>query len=212
MVFDRWSYGPRSDESARPGGEAATYTIHTPTPYRAGLSVSDMPSCSSTAGEHGTTLDTVGTGAAPQLLLQVDGAASRPGSTIAGVGIVVRNTHGHVLLWRSLRTHAQTNNEAEYQAIIAGLGLMLRHYPHVAVRCVSDSESVVAQIRGQSAIRAPSHQPLHARALALAQQFCRVEFVVIGREYNRLADALAWEALYGRGALLSAIKRRLSCS
>ena len=119
----------------------------------------------------------------------------------------MRGPQGHVLQWRSLRSRAQTNNEAEYQAIIAGLALMRRFYPHVAVRCASDNEPVVAQLRGFAALRAEAHKALHAQVLAIAQQFCRVEFVVIGRALNRLADALAWEAVDGRGALVAAVRR-----
>lgn len=129
---------------------------------------------------------------------------------MAGLGIVVRGPQGHVLQWRSVRAQAQTNNEAEFQAIIAGLALMRRFYPHVAVRCASDNEPVIAQLRGQATLRAESHKVLHAQALAIAREFCRVEFVVIGRAFNRLADALAWEAVDGRGALVAAMRRAQS--
>jgi ribonuclease HI len=132
------------------------------------------------------------------LLLQVDGTPGAAPRGMAGIGIVVRDQAGSVVAWQCARAPALTNNEAEYQAIIAGLELMLARYPGAAVRCLTDSQIAVEQIAGRSAVRASALQPLHQRARALASQFDDLTFVAIPRELNRLADALAWEALTGR--------------
>ena len=136
--------------------------------------------------------------ARPAWLLQVDGTPGAAPHGVAGIGIVVRDRAGSVVAWQCARAPALTNNEAEYQAIIAGLELMLERYPGAAVRCLTDSQIAVEQLAGRSAVRASALLPLHQRASALARQFDDLSFVAIPRELNRLADALAWEALTGR--------------
>ena len=135
------------------------------------------------------------------LLLQVDGTPGFPPRGIAGLGIVVRNQAGAVLAWSCERAPATTNNEAEYLAVIAGLTLVIRRFPGKAVRCLTDSRIVVDQLAGRHAVRATALKPLHERARMLVLQHGSVTFIAIPRELNRLADALAWEALDGRGWL-----------
>lgn len=134
----------------------------------------------------------------PLLLIQVDGTPGLPATGTAGIGLVVRGRRGEVVRTRCLRVPASTNVEAEYQAIIAGLDLLLRAFPGVAARCMSDSAVVVAQITGRAAVRAVNLRPLHTHALSLVARCPQLELVAIPRELNRLADALAWEALGGR--------------
>lgn len=88
------------------------------------------------------------------LLVQVDGTPGSPPRGVAGIGVVVRSPRGNLLCTRCLRAPAHTNNEAEYQAIIVGLNLVLEHYPGVAVRFMSDSQVVVDQFCGRAAVRA----------------------------------------------------------
>lgn len=125
---------------------------------------------------------------------------------MAGLGIVVRGPSGAVWSWRCARAPAQTCNEAEYQAVICGLRLVLERYPQAMVRCLSDSRVVVDQLGGRCPVRAGGLRPLHTIAAGLAARLVAVEFRHIPRELNRLADALAWEALGGRG-LVAALSR-----
>ena len=108
---------------------------------------------------------------------------------------------GVVLDWHAARVRARTCNEAEYQALIAGLTFVRQHYPTAHVCCLSDSQVVIDQMRGRAAVRAGALQPLHAHAMAVARHCHRVTFLLIPRELNRLADALAWEALGGRRSI-----------
>jgi ribonuclease HI len=130
------------------------------------------------------------------VVLQLDGTPGSQRGGVAGVGIVARDELGRVLWWRSeRRAPAHTCNEAEYLAVIAGLELVLARHGRAAVRCLSDSRLVVEQMSRRCAVRAGPLQLLHARATALTGRLERVTFVAIPRELNRLADALAWEAL-----------------
>jgi ribonuclease HI len=135
-------------------------------------------------------------------LLQVDGTPGMPPQGMAGIGVVVREPSGAVKTWHGAVLPARTCNEAEYQAVICGLRLVLQRYPLAQVRCLSDSQIVIEQLNGRSAVRASALQPLHAQATMLMHQLVQVEFVFIPRELNRLADALAWEALGGRQQLV----------
>ncbi|MBX0331500.1 reverse transcriptase-like protein, partial [Oscillochloris sp. ZM17-4] len=103
-----------------------------------------------------------------------------------------------ILAWRHGCLPAATSNAAEYQALIFGLQLVLERYGPAHVRCLSDSRVAVDQLSGRAAVRAEGLAPLHAQAAALAARMTHITFVHIPREVNRLADALAWEALEGR--------------
>ena len=126
---------------------------------------------------------------------------------MAGLGIVVRDLSGHVLAGRCQRAPALTNNEAEYRAVIAGVELLLREFPGAAAICLTDSQIVVEQISGRSAVRAESLRPLHTCLITMVQQLPSMHFRLIPRALNQLADALAWEALNGRGALQHVIRQ-----
>jgi ribonuclease HI len=130
------------------------------------------------------------------LVAQVDGTPGTRGDGIAGIGVVIRQA-GRIICWRSLRAPARTCNEAEYQAVIAGMRLLLQRFPGRSARCLTDSRVVVEQLCGRCSVRSGSLQPLYAQARRLMEQFSSLELIAIPRAANRLADALAWEALYG---------------
>ncbi|NTV64621.1 MAG: ribonuclease HI family protein [Oscillochloris sp.] len=117
---------------------------------------------------------------------------------MAGVAAVLRGPHGAILAWHHGCVPAVTSNAAEYQAMIFGLQLVLERYGPARVRCLSDSRVVVDQLSGRAAVRAAGLAPLHEQATALTARLAHVTFIHIPREVNRLADALAWEALEGR--------------
>jgi ribonuclease HI len=127
----------------------------------------------------------------------VDATPGVLGSGHAGVAAVIRTPGGAILHWQHGILPAHTSNAAEYQAVIFGLQVVLGTYGSVALRCLSDSRVVVDQLSGRAAVRAPGLIPLHTQTATLLGRFPSVVFVHIPRELNRLADALAWEALLG---------------
>jgi len=143
-----------------------------------------------------------------QCFVQVDGTPGSPPQGTAGIAAVLRAADGRVLSWRYARAAARTNNEAEYQAMILGLQLALQRAPSAAVRCLTDSRMIVDQVAGRSAVHALALKPLHVHVMALRQRFRRIEFVAIPRELNRLADALAWEALNGQQELIGFVAKQ----
>ena len=87
-----------------------------------------------------------------------------------------------------------TNNFAEYHGAIAALEAALGLGAREVVLNL-DSELVVRQLMGRYRVRNPGLQPLYKRVLALRQRFERVTVQHVRREQNRVADALANEAL-----------------
>ncbi len=128
-----------------------------------------------------------------QYRLFTDGAArGNPGP--AGVGAVLEDPDGQVVGTVSRGIGWATNNVAEYQALIDGLGLAAAHgVRRLLVR--SDSSLLVQQMRGAFKVRHPGLKPLHALARKLARSFEAVRFEAVRRESNRRADRLANEGI-----------------
>lgn len=130
-----------------------------------------------------------------QLIIHVDGATA--GVAHAGIAAIARGPGGVFIAWESRQLRPMTNNEAEYHATLLGLslaaGLRARR-----VEIVTDSDVVVRQMRGLSRVLSPRLQGLYRRAADATARFELVTFRHVPREENRLADALAAEALRGR--------------
>jgi len=112
----------------------------------------------------------------------------------SGVAVVVRNTEGQILDAASCYLEGMTNNEAEYEALILGLKLALAR-ADPAVTLLTDSQVVVGQMAGQFAVRDRKLAPRHEQASRLLARLPRATLIFIPRERNRLADALAAEAM-----------------
>ena len=127
-----------------------------------------------------------------EYILYTDGG-SRGNPGPAGIGFVLN--HGHV---KSCDGGAfigsETNNVAEYKALIWGLeNAIAVGITQLEVR--SDSELLVKQLKGEYKVKNEGLKPLYIDAFSLAQHFDSVEFVHIPREENEVADALANEAM-----------------
>lgn len=124
------------------------------------------------------------------------GARGNPGP--AGIGIVMYadDGAGNQILIGEIKRYIgeQTNNVAEYSALITGLEEARRlGYAHVS--CFLDSELVVKQMLGQYKVKEATLRKMHATAKAVASQFATVKFTHVRREKNSGADALVNQAL-----------------
>lgn len=129
------------------------------------------------------------------ITIHVDGAIGN--GEKSGIGAVARSGGGHFLGWSSRQLPAMTNNEAEYEAAILGLELAQRLGAD-EVEIVTDSQVVVQQMQGRSRVNSNGLQRLHRKACVAVRPFRHVRFRHVKREENRLADALASEALEGK--------------
>lgn len=126
------------------------------------------------------------------VLLFSDGAIGNEQDAAAGA--LLRTPGGEILALDWRRLPSLTNNEAEYAGLLLGLELAKRHRCRV-VHCYLDSEIVVGQMQGRFSVRSARLRRWHERACAAVRAFHDVTFFAIPRERNRLADALANEAL-----------------
>jgi len=120
------------------------------------------------------------------------GARGNPGP--AGFGAHLTDQDGNRVIDLSEYLGHQTNNYAEYSALIAALGWAVEH-GHRAVQVVSDSELMVKQVRGIYKVRNESLQPLFDKARRLIGGLEWFEIKHVLREQNREADRLANEAM-----------------
>jgi len=140
------------------------------------------------------------------LVAHIDGGArGNPGP--AGYGAVIEDEMGRPVVELSDYLGKQTNNYAEYSALLATLSYATRH-GFKALKVYSDSELMVKQISGQYKVSNPSLKELHTKAVKLIEDLEAFEINHVPREQNREADWLANRAMdlgmKGQSATLSA--------
>ena len=130
----------------------------------------------------------------PELLkLYCDGGLGDKRAS-SGLGVVIRNEKDDVIALSKRKLPLMTNNEAEYAALILGLEAAARYRPR-KLQVFMDSAVVVGQMQGRYRVHSAALKKWHAQACRLLRRFNEVEFFHIPRQANRLADALAGEAL-----------------
>jgi ribonuclease HI len=120
------------------------------------------------------------------------GARGNPGPS--GFGVYVTDNKGNRLAELSQYLGHQTNNVAEYSALLAALEWAVGH-GHRSVQVVSDSELMVKQIRGVYKVSNSALQELHAKAKKLISQLDWFDIRHVLRGQNQNADRLANEAM-----------------
>ncbi len=119
----------------------------------------------------------------------VDGAArGNPGPS--GIGIVIENGEGEVVKEVAEPLGRQTNNVAEYSAMIRCLQ-EARGLGCTSISVFTDSELMAHQLNGKYAVKAPNLRPLFDQARALLHQFESTTVTHVRRELNKRADALS---------------------
>lgn len=131
-------------------------------------------------------------------LANIDGA-SRGNPGPASYAVVLRDPAGKIILELAKKLGRETNNVAEYYALLAALDAAVAH-GITALRIRSDSELLVRQMQGRYKVKSADLKPLHERASKLARQLTYFAIEHVLRERNREADALANVALDGNSA------------
>jgi probable phosphoglycerate mutase len=127
------------------------------------------------------------------------GSRGNPGPS--GYGAVVEDAQGRIVARLSEYLGRQTNNFAEYSALLAVLGWALEHRVQ-RLRVVSDSELMVNQMKGRYKVASPALRPLWDEARRRAGKLEGFEIRHTLRGGNQEADRLANEAMdkgTGRG-------------
>src|SRR5262249_7890964 len=134
-------------------------------------------------------------------ILNTDGGIALNGPRRAGdplgqaaIGALLRTrrlaTVGHL----STSIGPATHNVAEYRGLIGGLELARNHGVE-RIRVYMDSELVVDQINGLSAVRQRHLVELHRLATSLVTSFRSIRVSWVPREMNSEADRLVRDAL-----------------
>jgi ribonuclease HI len=127
------------------------------------------------------------------LNIYADGASwGNPGP--AAIGAVIKDERQIILAEVSQYIGDTTNNQAEYQAVIAALKQASKFKVDAATLYV-DSELVAKQLTGSYKVRNIFLFPLHREALELTKKFNRLSIVLVGHDGNHEAHNLAKKAL-----------------
>ncbi|XP_042418938.1 uncharacterized protein LOC122007191 [Zingiber officinale] len=119
--------------------------------------------------------------------IYVDGSANHHGS---GVGVLVISPQGDILQLAVRLNFRVTNNEAEYEALLAGL--QVARYVGVArVIIYSDSQLVTQQVTGNFVINCDKLQMYREAYEKMKAEFTEVTVTKIPRSENERADELA---------------------
>ncbi len=114
------------------------------------------------------------------------GARGNPGP--AASGVVVKNEAGEVIANFGKYLGTQTNNVAEYTALLLALE-KAKVLGADEVDCFLDSELVVKQMRREYKVKEPTLQQLWLKIYNLSTTFKKVTFTHVRREQNAAADA-----------------------
>ncbi|MGE0481117.1 MAG: ribonuclease HI family protein [Phycisphaerae bacterium] len=129
----------------------------------------------------------------PNLVIHIDGG-SRGNPGPAAAGVLIERDDGAVLHEAGYYLDTQTNNVAEYRALLIALKKVLPLRP-ASARICSDSELLVRQVTGEYAVKSPRLEQLYREAQVLLLRIPRWHFQHVRREFNQRADALANRAL-----------------
>ncbi len=128
------------------------------------------------------------------VVMNIDGG-SRGNPGPAGAGIVIRAADDDTVLFTGGEfLGRQTNNAAEYAALLAGLKVADK-LGAGEVKVLSDSELLVRQMTGRYRVKNPNLKKLHEQAQGLLGRFSRCSFGHVPREKNIDADRLANQAM-----------------
>ncbi|XP_072060415.1 uncharacterized protein [Arachis hypogaea] len=119
--------------------------------------------------------------------IHVDGASNREGS---GAGVLLKEGD-KVVAEQSLQFRFNaSNNQAEYEALLAGLKLALQlQIPRITVYC--DSSLVVHQIKGEFQVKDPLLEKHWLITKDLISKFSKFDIIHVNREQNTRADVLS---------------------
>jgi len=120
-------------------------------------------------------------------LLSVDGASNLKGS---GVGVVLEGPGG-VLIEQSLKfSFKASNNQAEYEALIAGM-LLAKEMGVAHLSTGSDSLLIIGQVNGEFATKDPQLARYLDYVKVLSKAFITFDLIHVPRQDNNLADLLS---------------------
>lgn len=140
-----------------------------------------------------TQLNDVNKSSDDAIIIYSDGGSrGNPGPSAAGY--VILNSRQEVIAEGGEYLGITTNNQAEYQGVRLGLEKALElKYKKVDFKL--DSMLVVNQMKGFYKIKNRELWPIHERIRSLMENFSRVTFTHVNRQFNQLADGMVNKTL-----------------
>ncbi|KAL2237087.1 UNVERIFIED_CONTAM: hypothetical protein Sindi_0900400 [Sesamum indicum] len=123
----------------------------------------------------------------PSWTLDVDGSSTTTGS---GAGIILESPDGDKFEYAIKLEYPSSNNEAEYEAFLAGGELALGAGARKVI-IYSDSQLVVNQIQGSFETRDEKMAKYSLKAKNLLEKFEEASVIQVSRTENAVADQLA---------------------
>lgn len=131
-----------------------------------------------------------------KIILHTDGG-SRGNPGPSGAGYVIFDEHGATLKEGATYLGHNTNNFAEYTAVILGLKMIVEYVGETACASLTvivrmDSELVCRQLNGIYKVKHPNIIPLYQQVCTLmVKYFPHITFEHVRREHNKHADKLS---------------------
>jgi len=123
----------------------------------------------------------------PSLILHVDGSSNERS---CGVGVVLEGPD-EIVIEQALKFEFKTsNNQAEYEAIIAGLHLA-QELEITKLICKSDSRLVIGQLNDEYEVRESLLQQYYHLVKQLMNTFSEISLQHVRRDHNTRADTLS---------------------
>ncbi|WP_069649350.1 ribonuclease HI family protein [Caloranaerobacter ferrireducens] len=122
-------------------------------------------------------------------IIHTDGG-SRGNPGFAGIGVIIYDELNNTVLELSQYIGVQTNNVAEYKALVRALELAYE-MGIKDIELYMDSELVVKQIKGEYKVKNERMKPFYEIASSLISQFDNFSIYHVRREKNKRADELA---------------------
>ncbi|KKR14931.1 MAG: Ribonuclease H [Candidatus Falkowbacteria bacterium GW2011_GWA2_39_24] len=124
-----------------------------------------------------------------KLIIHTDGGArGNPGP--AGIGVMIKDDKGKEVKTIAKYLGKATNNQAEYQAVLAGIEAAVK-LKATEAEFYLDSELVVKQLNREYKVKNLELQPLFVKVYNHSLKFKKISFHHVRREQNKEADALA---------------------
>jgi ribonuclease HI len=120
------------------------------------------------------------------------GSRGNPGPS--GAGGVIIDPNGEIISESSEYLGYQTNNYAEYMALL----LTLKRAKMLGIRSVDvfmDSKLIVEQMNGNYKVKNEALKVINSEILELLKSFEKITFTHVYREHNKHADRLVNQAI-----------------
>jgi ribonuclease HI len=128
-----------------------------------------------------------------KVIVHVDGGArGNPGP--AAAACVISSVDGEVLGEHSQLLGRQTNNVAEYRALLLGLA-KAAELGAEEVEVIGDSELIAKQVQGIYKVKHEAMKPLYLESMKALREFAKWSIRTVPRAQNAEADALVNAAL-----------------